>query len=86
MKNRASIVAIAIALILFPAATLRLVAQEHNTRHHHYQLVDVGTFGGPQSLLNFPRCGVAVRIPQQSRDNDWLSRHIRDRSVLLLGF
>ncbi len=43
MKNGALIVVTAIALILFPTATSRLVAQEHNTRHHHYKLIDVGT-------------------------------------------
>jgi hypothetical protein len=58
MKNRASIVVIAIALILFSTTTLRLVAQGHNTKHHHYALFDMGTFGGPQSLMNFPGgCG-----------------------------
>lgn len=54
MKNRASMVAIVIALILFPTAALRLVAQEHNSRHHHYELVDVGTFGGPNSWMSNP--------------------------------
>ena len=36
------------------AIPLRLAAQDkqdHNRRHHHYQLIDMGTFGGPASYF-----------------------------------
>jgi probable HAF family extracellular repeat protein len=78
MKNRASIVVIAIALILFPPATLRLVAQEHNTRHHHYKLADVGTFGGPSSWMDFP----AVVLRSGFLNNQGTMTGSADTSVL----
>jgi probable HAF family extracellular repeat protein len=37
------------------ALPLRLAAQDkqdHNRRHHHYRLIDMGTFGGPASFIN----------------------------------
>jgi probable HAF family extracellular repeat protein len=37
------------------ALPLRLAAQDkedHNRRHHHYRLIDMGTFGGPESYVN----------------------------------
>jgi uncharacterized membrane protein len=36
------------------AVPLHLAAQDkhnHNNKHHHYQLIDLGTFGGPNSSV-----------------------------------
>jgi probable HAF family extracellular repeat protein len=38
------------------ALPLRLAAQDNqnpNRRHHHYMLIDLGTFGGPQSRIDY---------------------------------
>ena len=54
MKSRFSTLIPAMALFTALAIPVRLAAQnkaEHNSNHkvHHYRLVDLGTFGGPQS-------------------------------------
>jgi probable HAF family extracellular repeat protein len=43
----------AIALLIALAIPVSLAAQEHQTEHHKYKLVDLGTFGGPNVFFNF---------------------------------
>jgi probable HAF family extracellular repeat protein len=47
----------AIALVTVLALPLYLAAQEHHPKHHHYKLVDIGTFGGPNSSFVLPSPG-----------------------------
>jgi len=55
MKSRLLMLVAAVTLIAGLAMPVRLAAQdkpEHNHKHHHYQLIDLGTFGGPNSGFN----------------------------------
>jgi hypothetical protein len=52
MKSAQLMCTAAIALLARVAIPLQLDAQDkqdHKSNHHHYQLVDIGTFGGPES-------------------------------------
>ena len=58
MKSGILIRSIAISLVATLAGPLRLAAQEqtekeHHEMHCHYKLIDLGTFGGPQSRADY---------------------------------
>jgi probable HAF family extracellular repeat protein len=50
MKNSLRILISVVSMLLMIGVPIQLRGQE--TAHHHYQLVDLGTFGGPTSLVN----------------------------------
>jgi probable HAF family extracellular repeat protein len=54
MKTRFLILLTAITLFAALAMPVQLAAQENKDKqkHHHYQLIDLGTFGGPQSWVD----------------------------------
>jgi probable HAF family extracellular repeat protein len=41
------------ALLVALAIPVSLAAQEHHTKHHQYNLIDIGTLGGPNFFFNF---------------------------------
>jgi probable HAF family extracellular repeat protein len=55
LRNLTCCAAGVVAVALMPC---RATAQENSPKHHQYKLVDVGTFGGPNSVYNvFTRIG-----------------------------
>lgn len=52
MKTHRTYTAAVVTLFALLTAPVRLTAQQHNT-HPRYKIVDLGTFGGPQSYLTF---------------------------------
>jgi probable HAF family extracellular repeat protein len=53
MKSEKLLCITAMALVVALAIPVSLAAQEHPTKHHQYNLVDIGTFGGPNVFFNF---------------------------------
>jgi hypothetical protein len=52
MKSNLGTCIIALTLFAAPAIPVQLAAQnqqDHPHQYHHYQLIDLGTFGGPNS-------------------------------------
>ncbi len=68
MKTKLSLYAAVAILFGATAIPIRLAAQDHSAeqgptkKHHHYKLVDLGTFGGPVSYVNFAQ---ALGAPNQ---------------------
>ena len=57
MQDRKFILAISVAVVTFLTVPLGIAAQDSTTRakkaqHHHYKLIEIGTFGGPSSYFN----------------------------------
>ncbi len=52
MKYRLAICSAALALITVLAVSGTLAAQQAKAQHHHYKLIDMGTLGGPNSIVN----------------------------------
>lgn len=53
----------AVGLLTLLALSIQLAAQDkqdHHHKHHHYQLIDIGTFGGPNT--NFVTQGVGAQV------------------------
>jgi probable HAF family extracellular repeat protein len=50
MKSR--LICLAATIFGLMAVSLELAAQEQHHWHHHYKLIDVGTFGGPRNYIN----------------------------------
>jgi predicted methyltransferase len=59
MKSRFSSRIAAVTLFAVLAIPARLAAQENqdNHKHHHYKLIDIGTFGGPNTYSLYPGGG-----------------------------
>jgi hypothetical protein len=53
MNSKAIVWLMAIATFVSLAIPVRLFGQDHDNMHHRYRLVDVGTFGGPDSYFTF---------------------------------
>ena len=65
MKSRFSKLLTAITLFTGLAIPARAAAQDNQDRnngykHHHYQLIDMGTFGGPESSVNETTAGITA--------------------------
>jgi hypothetical protein len=49
MKYAKLVCITSIAQLTLLAIPVRVCAQDGHASHHHYQLIDLGTFGGPNS-------------------------------------
>ncbi len=60
MKSKTFTWIIAVTSLAALAMPLRSAAQDQKTTHHHYKLIDMGTFGGPNSYLAYPPPGIVL--------------------------
>jgi probable HAF family extracellular repeat protein len=77
--NRRTAVVLAGALLAILGTTLQLPAQEQGgKKHHHYKLVDLGTFGGPQSYVNVPPSSYAPVANNRGDVTGWADTSTSD--------
>jgi probable HAF family extracellular repeat protein len=55
-----TIVTIFLAALATPTGSTAQQVQAQSHKYHHYQLIDMGTFGGPQSYLVFESTGMSL--------------------------
>ena len=80
MKPAKLALIIALALMAAPAIPLHLAAQgiqDHQQTHHHYKLIDLGTFGGQQSYVYAPNNYAAV-LNNRGSITGWAETTISD--------
>jgi probable HAF family extracellular repeat protein len=81
MKSRTSAWTLAMTLFATLATPLPLAAQDSQDRkheHHHYKLLDLGTFGGPQSFVNFPKVGYTPVLNNSGTVAGWADTAVPD--------
>lgn len=79
VKKNLTVYITALTLLAALATPAGLVAQnnpDHKRWHHHYKLIDMGTFGGPQSYINgddlmVPYFGVAQNVNNSGTLAGW---------------
>jgi len=62
---KSTLICVAATIFALMTVPLQMAAQEEHAKYHHYKLVDLGTFGGPDSTIfggtgNFNNLGMAT--------------------------
>ena len=52
MKSHRLLGAIVITLLILSVFSFQVAAQQNMRRHHRYKMIEIGTFGGPDSVYN----------------------------------
>lgn len=82
MKSRIFVPAIAATLVVVLVTTPQLPAQEltqqGGKKHHHYKLIDLGTFGGPQSYVSIPPSSYAPVLTNRGDVTGWADTSTSD--------